>query len=641
MKIGDKDNMKTVYKPWGREEWMELNDRYCYKRIYINAGHKTSYQYHNFKRETNYIISGEAEVWLENDNGVLEKKVMKAGEFFNVSPPKKHRVIALTDIILQEVSTPEVDDVIRIEDDANRKDGRIEGEHHTPAVLILSAGLGTRLKKLTEHINKSLVPLNNKAVISHIIEKFPKDYDIVIAVGHKSDTIKEYCNLAHFDRKITFIDVDNFDGPGSGPGHSALQCKEHLQRPFYLTTADCILSGPLPPIDGNWLGCHPTSYPEKYSTVEVNNHDDVLSLVNKSENGHDLAFIGLAGIMDHDIFWKSLETRIRNGEVVSAWENPQSYPQLRVKTLDWLDVGNLDDLDKAKKVLHDTPLSLSKDVGEFTYQVNGKFLKFNKDITINKNRTNRAESLKHLIPPSFKSTNHFISYDWVSGKTLYLYDDLEYYCKFLGWFKNLYRTALDVTPEEFYEFYQNKTIGRINKFIEKYGEKYYTESLTINGKSYPSLKNLIDSGIDLAGNIGYQQFHGDLQFDNVIYDDKLDKFYYIDWRDSFGKNTEGGDSLYDISKLYGGSLISYDKMKNPKNITLVESFPSVDYKLVSTNTLNQFVKIFEEWVEKEGMSLPTIRRITSLIFINMAPLHDESFGKALWCKGIEMLYENR
>ena len=106
--------MKTIYKPWGKEVWLELNDKYCYKRIYINAGTKTSYQYHEQKLETNFIIDGTAEVWLENDEGVVEKKIMKAGEYFTVEPPKKHRVIAVTDIILQEVSTPEVDDVIRI-----------------------------------------------------------------------------------------------------------------------------------------------------------------------------------------------------------------------------------------------------------------------------------------------------------------------------------------------------------------------------------------------------------------------------------------------------------------------------------------------------------------------------------------------
>jgi len=120
---------KTVIKPWGKEVWLELNDRYCYKRIYINAGHRTSFQYHQKKYETNYIISGEAEIWLENDRGKIEKKKVSADFCFNVQPPRKHRVIAITDIILQEVSTPEVDDVVRIEDDSNRGDGRIDSEH--------------------------------------------------------------------------------------------------------------------------------------------------------------------------------------------------------------------------------------------------------------------------------------------------------------------------------------------------------------------------------------------------------------------------------------------------------------------------------------------------------------------------------
>jgi len=121
--------MKVVSKPWGKEIWLELNDKYCYKRIYINAGTRTSYQYHKNKLETNYIINGKAEVWLENDEGVVEKKVMIKDQFFTVIPPRKHRVIALTDLILQEVSTPEVDDVIRIEDDSGRGTGRIDSEH--------------------------------------------------------------------------------------------------------------------------------------------------------------------------------------------------------------------------------------------------------------------------------------------------------------------------------------------------------------------------------------------------------------------------------------------------------------------------------------------------------------------------------
>ncbi|KKT81470.1 MAG: hypothetical protein A3B99_04210 [Candidatus Yanofskybacteria bacterium RIFCSPHIGHO2_02_FULL_44_12b] len=120
---------KIVNKPWGREVWLELNKNYCYKRIYINRGFRTSFQFHRKKMETNYIIKGRAEIWLENDRGVVLKKNMKSDDFFTVKPPRKHRVAAITNLVLQEVSTPEVDDVVRINDDTNRPDGKIKSEH--------------------------------------------------------------------------------------------------------------------------------------------------------------------------------------------------------------------------------------------------------------------------------------------------------------------------------------------------------------------------------------------------------------------------------------------------------------------------------------------------------------------------------
>lgn len=123
--------MKTINKPWGKEIWLELNDKYCFKQICINAGYRTSFQYHEKKLETLYLTEGTAEVWLDNDAGVLEKKIMEKDDFFTVTPLKKHRVIAITNIILHEVSTPEVDDVIRIEDDSGRPSGRIEKEQNT------------------------------------------------------------------------------------------------------------------------------------------------------------------------------------------------------------------------------------------------------------------------------------------------------------------------------------------------------------------------------------------------------------------------------------------------------------------------------------------------------------------------------
>lgn len=117
---------RLVDKPWGWEHWLELwgdsetGRGYCLKVIFIKAKEKSSLQYHQRKVETQYIINGTAELFLEEENGIV-KKTLSKGDFFTVIPGRKHRVSALTDLTLLEVSTPEIDDVVRIEDNYGRK----------------------------------------------------------------------------------------------------------------------------------------------------------------------------------------------------------------------------------------------------------------------------------------------------------------------------------------------------------------------------------------------------------------------------------------------------------------------------------------------------------------------------------------
>lgn len=633
--------MKVIYKPWGKEEWLELNENYCYKRIYINKGYKTSYQYHNFKKETNYIISGEAEVWIENDSGEIIKKIMKSGDYFSILPPKKHRVIALTDVVLQEVSTPEVDDVVRLEDDTKRHNGKINSEHETPSVLILAAGEGTRLKQLTTHINKALLPINNKAIISHIIEKFPKEYEIIITLGYKGESLQEYVQIAHPKRKFKFVDANNTKGPGD----STLLCEEYLQHPFYLITADCLIDSELPHLDGNWLGAAPTSYPEKYSTLMVDGYQNILKFTNKDENGFDNAFIGLAGIVEYDIFWRELKKNIKGGgEVVSAFKSPGVYSNLKIKTPKWLDTGNLDDLNKTKDYFKDKPLSLHKDTGEITYKVGDRFIKFNHNKTINKNKALRAKVLKDFIPGGFGSTENFTYYQWEEGKTLYEYDSDFLFDKFLFNTFTKVASAYKTRPELAKAFYVNKTQDRKNLFITKWGEDYYKLVHVINGKKYPSLEN-IERGIDVEQltntNTFYPLFHGDLQFDNIVYNESKDKFIYLDWRDSFAGDVEEGDLYYDLAKMYGGCIISYNLMKDSSNITFSEGSSIINYIIPEIKSLKKFKFNYEKWMVEKGFDLDKVKFMTALIFLNMSPLHDEKFGKLLWFKAIEMLYENR
>ena len=75
------------------------------------------------------MISGSVEAWFEVEPGKIEKKILKAGTIWSIPNGVKHRIITLEDIVLMESSTPEVDDVIRIEDDTLRGDGRIQEEH--------------------------------------------------------------------------------------------------------------------------------------------------------------------------------------------------------------------------------------------------------------------------------------------------------------------------------------------------------------------------------------------------------------------------------------------------------------------------------------------------------------------------------
>ena len=99
-------------------------------------------------------------------------------------------------------------------------------------VLIPTAGVGSRLSYETRHINKSLVLINNKPIISYIIEKFPINTEFVIALGYKGDLVKQYLKIAHPKNNFKFVWISKFKGNGAGLGLSIYECKKFLQSPF-------------------------------------------------------------------------------------------------------------------------------------------------------------------------------------------------------------------------------------------------------------------------------------------------------------------------------------------------------------------------------------------------------------------------
>lgn len=114
------DEVKIIKKPWGEEVWFAHTESYAGKILRIKKGHRYSLQYHEKKKETQYIYSGKIKLTFGEDLDSLQEIVLNPGDKFEVQPPLIHRMEALEDSEVFEVSTPELDDVVKLQDDYGR-----------------------------------------------------------------------------------------------------------------------------------------------------------------------------------------------------------------------------------------------------------------------------------------------------------------------------------------------------------------------------------------------------------------------------------------------------------------------------------------------------------------------------------------
>ena len=152
IKISNIDNVKTIKKPWGHEKWIAdgaPDFKYALKEIFIRSSFKSSIQFHEFKHETTYVKAGkgilyyvEAPIDIKkfNDGKYSDEEMQELiknmkkleifpGTIYHIKPGIIHRVEAVEDLIFIESSTIELNDVVRINDQWSRSDGKIDSEH--------------------------------------------------------------------------------------------------------------------------------------------------------------------------------------------------------------------------------------------------------------------------------------------------------------------------------------------------------------------------------------------------------------------------------------------------------------------------------------------------------------------------------
>ena len=519
-------------------------------------------------------------------------------------------------------------------------------------VCILAGGVASQMGDLTKYVNAAILPVNFKASISYIIEKFPEDVEIVIAVGHKKETVIDYLTLAYPNRNLKFIEVDRYVGPGTGPGYGLLCCKQHLQCPFIFAVSDTIILEEIPKPEENWFGIAPTKETEKYCTLKIKNNL-VYQIDDKIKCDNKYLFIGLAGVKDYEHFWEALESDKESikGEIQVS----NGFKKLIEKRLvpigfTWFDTGT----PESYKETHinfsggGQTFDFSKN-NEFLYFVNGRVVKFFADSEITNKRVERAKHLAGLVPEIEKHQGNFYSYKKKDGQILYSVLNSQIVNDFLQWAKrelwkkiNLTEPQLQEFKESTKKFYYDKTMKRLEEFYNK--TQISDEISNINGVQVPRLKDLMEK---IDWNYVYDsvpvRFHGDLQFDNILVtrDEKshLTKFVLLDWRQDFGGLVHVGDLYYDLAKLYGGMTISYQLIKNGE-FSFDMSGSSVYYNFHVKNDLMEAREEYETFLVKNGFDLKKIKLITALIFLNMTPMHNEPFNLMLYYLGKNILYKS-
>ena len=112
--------MKKNIKPWGYEKIVELNKNYLVKILFMKKNHRCSLQFHEFKKETIYVLNGKLKISLGNDKNNLKDKIFNTNDKITIEPSIIHRMEAIEDCTYLEASTPEIDDVVRLQDDYKR-----------------------------------------------------------------------------------------------------------------------------------------------------------------------------------------------------------------------------------------------------------------------------------------------------------------------------------------------------------------------------------------------------------------------------------------------------------------------------------------------------------------------------------------
>ena len=511
-------------------------------------------------------------------------------------------------------------------------------------VVIPTAGIGSRLGRLTKYINKSLVSIANRPTISHVIEQFPDDCEFVIALGHKGELVKDFLELTYPDKVFYFKTIDPYEGNGSGLGLSLIECEEYLQEPFVFVSCDTLVRGAIKKPDHNWMGYTNADDLSQYRTlsIEKNIITEICEKGIIKENNH--AYIGLAGVYDFKLFWNKMHSNndaIEQGESYGMRLLIENSDVLPYK-FEWFDTGNLEALRQTRKVFAElnSPNILEKE-NEAIWFIGNTVVKYSDDEDFIANRIKRVAELQGFVPDIYSHRLNMYCYKKIEAKVLSEVITIPIFDNLMVFSENFWaRKILDKEQDREFinncsKFYKDKSFERIKLFYSNF--KKNDNNFPINGEKMPLLNELLNS-IDWSsitrGMAG--RFHGDFHFENILWSEKEGNFTLLDWRQDFSGDLKIGDIYYDLAKLMHGIIVNHGVIASEK-YTATWADGEINYQFDRKEVLVECERRFSEFILSMGYDLKKVRVLTALIYLNIAALHHFPYSILLYGLGKKML----
>jgi choline kinase len=506
-------------------------------------------------------------------------------------------------------------------------------------VLVTTSGIGSRLGNFTEHTNKSLVKVGDKLAISHIIENYPLEAVFVVTLGHFGDHVRDFLQVTYPDREFNFVEVETYQGEGSSLGLSMLMASKFLQEPFIFHASDTLIFGSDVVQLGNynWVAGSKGNSAAQYASFDVSSNN-VVRFHRKGMMEFDYLHIGLVGIHDYELFWDTLSRLFEEDPADSTLNDLSAITKMQnqgatfkfLEVSNWYDMGNTESLALARR-FKGAEFDVLEKPDESISFTQGSVIKFFGDKQVAINRVERASSLSNLVPKVIQNQGNFFRYEFVEGLLASSHATPERIQDLLEWAeRELWISKNEIEPNHFKDlckkFYKEKTINRINLFFEK--TKHNETEYSINGLDIPNVFALLDRiNFDWLANGVQSQFHGDFILDNII--ETVDGFSLIDWRQDFAGEISAGDMYYDLAKLNHSLVLSHELINlNHFEIDIKEGEIYCD--ILRKNELVEASNVFQKYLVKKNLDSKKVNILTSLIWLNMAPLHHHPFDLFLF-----------